>query len=742
MRDVVGTLDRPVETHGLTEVADFTIKADAKAFDILINGLYSDKIRAIIRETWSNAYDSHCAAGIPDRPFFSHLPERFDATYSVRDFGVSLTHEQVMHLYTSVFTSTKEDTNSQVGKFGLGSKTPFAYVDSFSVTAILDGEKRVYNAFKDERRIPRIALFVREPTDEENGLEISFAVKQQDIGAFNSAAHRVALGFDVVPDNNLGIQKVELDVAFEGNGWKVVKPDWRSGLQGALVRQGCVLYPVDKNALDAVKQSEAVASLTEETIIIDMPIGTVDITPSRESLSYDPITAKNLIVKFEEIAGQYLTQAIDKIQTSKTWFEAVSNRNAVLASITSKSMREFVKKRLSWRGRQVTEKVHVDAAVFKSLRRRGYDVSAVYAERKGRRNSAARYTTRGVDVSQMFHTTNLPVFIYSTGSSPKHLGHRLESAAKAHPHSDLYYISSFRPDSFGAKVIYTALGRPEDHTLFVNIEDFTYVKPDYQKTLASLNVWTGHKFDIPTRKVTEDQENVFYVHTFKGEAKRDDKEVGNRRVAKLWDALLSTKLIPHDAVLVGIPASRKDIARNIPDAWEDFFSYATNVVTEKFDAKTAARAQAALNIKSDSSDAGQITNFLISLLPHVSLVNAPDSIASTAITTIKNYGDAVPEDDLHLALKELIGELVPADEAAVLLADFDVTPHTEEFWRLVNNFNRAYPMLCVMLEQARRIYYSRNIDLDDSQVIEAFDYINMKDAQASDARENDLAWAA
>ena len=104
------------------EKAYFTIAANGKAFRTLIDGLYSNKIRAVIRELCSNAADSHIDAG-QTKPFKVSIPTSLDPVFRVRDFGTALRHDQVMHLYTTIFQSTKEETNTQTGQLGLGSKS-------------------------------------------------------------------------------------------------------------------------------------------------------------------------------------------------------------------------------------------------------------------------------------------------------------------------------------------------------------------------------------------------------------------------------------------------------------------------------------------------------------------------------------------------------------------------------------------------------------------------------------------
>ena len=105
---------------------EFKIRNSAKAFKILSDGLYSNKIKAVIRELSCNAVDSHVAANKADTPFEVHLPTVLEPWFSVRDFGLGLDGDQVENIYTTYFESTKTESNDFIGALGLGSKSPFS----------------------------------------------------------------------------------------------------------------------------------------------------------------------------------------------------------------------------------------------------------------------------------------------------------------------------------------------------------------------------------------------------------------------------------------------------------------------------------------------------------------------------------------------------------------------------------------------------------------------------------------
>jgi len=153
---ILTTAERPIERISTKTERQFTIKATGKAFRILSSGLYKDKILAIVRELSCNAYDAHVAVGTPTRPFDVHLPSVLEPHFSVRDYGPALSSDQIDNVFSTYFESTKTETNDQIGGLGLGCKSPLSYVDSFNVISRLEGFKRTYTVFFDEKDTPSI----------------------------------------------------------------------------------------------------------------------------------------------------------------------------------------------------------------------------------------------------------------------------------------------------------------------------------------------------------------------------------------------------------------------------------------------------------------------------------------------------------------------------------------------------------------------------------------------------------
>jgi ferritin len=323
-----------VVVHGAQQSGNFSIAANGKAFKILIDGLYSNKIQAIVRELSSNAFDAQIAASRGDKPFDLQLPNLLDPTFSVRDYGTSLSHDDIMGLYTTVFQSTKEDTNNAVGKFGLGSKTPFAYTDSFTVTAFMRGTKRVYGAYINVNGIPQISLMASEDTNELDGLMVSFPVNSKDCEQFRVETERVVRGFDVKPNvrgNQIDVSEVE--PIYTGSCFKIFK-----GHGVPRVRQGCVIYPINTTNLPK-PWNVAHENIFNTNILIDFPIGDLDVTPSRETLSYDDVTIKNIMDRAALIDAEIVAEYSERFAKVRTYYEAQcfqgDNGHQVLKSVQS-----------------------------------------------------------------------------------------------------------------------------------------------------------------------------------------------------------------------------------------------------------------------------------------------------------------------------------------------------------------------------------------------------------------------
>lgn len=275
-----------VRTSGI-ESKKFGIKLSRKMFRILSADLYSDKIKAVIRELSTNAADAHVAAGKATTPFEVHLPSIMEPWFSVRDYGTGLSQEQMESVYTQYGESTKTDSNEQTGCLGLGSKSPFAYTDSFTVESRYNGKLYIYSAYMSEDGSPALSepLTISD-TKDSNGLMIKFSVKTGDFHSFIERAVNVLRWFKVRPVvTGNHTFKYPLDTEYMIDTDKYSIPKSYTGQSYCLM--GNVCYPLEAWRFNDSGYNSKVVALLTYGVVVKVNIGDVDITASRESLSYD-----------------------------------------------------------------------------------------------------------------------------------------------------------------------------------------------------------------------------------------------------------------------------------------------------------------------------------------------------------------------------------------------------------------------------------------------------------------------
>jgi hypothetical protein len=320
----------------------FRIKASAKAFEILSSNLYSNPIQAIVRELSTNAADAHVAAGTQATPFKVHLPSLLEPTFSIRDLGTGLSHEEVMTLYTTYFDSNRSDSNDFTGALGLGSKSPYSYTDNYLVTSFYHGESRAYSMFKDEEGLPSVSLLSALPTDEPDGLLIEMAVRAQDFNAFYVAAQAYQYFSPRPQISGYSLELPSDEVVYEGTGWRLYDRPWHWGNQSIAI-MGNIGYPIVANA-------DRILGIG---LHIDFPIGSLDIAANRETLHYSKRTAAVIHEKAQLIrreAAKLAQESLDLIPT--LWEASLMAKEERRRETCQHHLRSVVLGTPKWRGQE------------------------------------------------------------------------------------------------------------------------------------------------------------------------------------------------------------------------------------------------------------------------------------------------------------------------------------------------------------------------------------------------------
>ncbi len=306
---IIGSAKSDVVVSGSVKNSGFKIQASSKAFEILSSNIYTHKIRAVIREISCNAHDAHVAAG-SDAQFDVHLPTHLEPWFSVRDYGLGLSDDDIREVFTTYFYSTKTNSNDYIGALGLGSKSPFCLVDSFAVTSYHNGMKRQYTCYKSEDGEPQIAMLSEAPTDRPTGLRIFVDVEQNSISKFREEAEYIYSFFNKLP--NINVPSV-LENLNKANKYVVDTPEFKAnfthGEQHAVM--GNVAYKIPYEYCDGLNID----------CNLYFNIGELSFDPGRENLSMDKKTIAAIKTRIESIKQNMRTYVEDIIESKPTVFE-------------------------------------------------------------------------------------------------------------------------------------------------------------------------------------------------------------------------------------------------------------------------------------------------------------------------------------------------------------------------------------------------------------------------------------
>lgn len=612
----LNTKPRNVQTQGLGDQTNFKIGVTGKAFEILSSGLYSDKILAIVRELSTNAYDAHVAAGSADKPFSVHLPNKLEPFFAIRDFGTGLSHDDIMTLYTTYFDSTKTDSNLFVGALGLGSKSPFSYTESFTVTSFFGGKKRFYSAHISSDGVPSIALMGENKTDEPNGLEIKIPVAERDFSEFLSRGAKIWQRFNPLPDikgapGEFKINPIEYSVT--GTGWGMVKDGTIH--TGSKAIQGLIAYPINASAIRGELSDFQRMIIERMPVEIEFEIGELDIAANREELGYNDVTIKNIKKKVNVVAKELVANVQAKFDACKTMWEAKKvyadlmgeNRysNPMVALITSKDVN------ITFKGEHLnTASFHVKLTYepgddsnrtlkpneFTKTVVHGFNVSA--HSRAGRVKSR-RYSKHTTNDSFYVGVDNDPVLFYND------LGNGAVGRVKHYVDTSIdlgkRMVFLFNCEN---KVEFNKIKRYMDGAKFRNVSELPKPKrkssgrgtsngPNFLNGYAWLNRtrWNSDRDSWGKEEVDLNKGGI-YVLTHNFEVLPQDGNtynlIGVRRFENLVDQARNAGLIDKDATIWGFPRGHsKRVVKH--GSWTNLFDLITTKIEQKIKAKNLAQ---------------------------------------------------------------------------------------------------------------------------------------------------------
>ena len=328
-------IDSTVESYGVIENQ---VGVDSRNIDflatLLTSNLYSNPLHSFLRETIANAWDSHVEANNTDTPVILLIEEtdkeegsysnsytpQFSYRLSIRDFGTGLSKERFETIYRNIGSSTKRDSNDYIGAFGIGRFSALACKDQVNITSFYSKKRYNYLMYKNGGKINIDQMSVTEG-DFKNGIEVSI----ENYKTKNSILEEAILQLQFF--KKLYIEYKGSDLNFKTFIEKFNNRKCHeysnfafmtiSSLSGIYVKMGSVLYGID---------NYKVAHLHSRDNCINVPIGSIDITPNRETIQYTDKTIETInqcCIKAKEELSNIVIKNISDFDSLIDFYTAV-----------------------------------------------------------------------------------------------------------------------------------------------------------------------------------------------------------------------------------------------------------------------------------------------------------------------------------------------------------------------------------------------------------------------------------
>ena len=302
-----------------------------RMMEMLVN-LYADRRLAVVREYVANAVDATRAAGSGE-PVAVMTPSLVEPNLVVSDRGTGMTCAEVEATFLAFAASSKRDSNELVGGLGVGAKSAWTLAESFLVDTVKVGCRTTVRA---ARNLEHQVLLADAPTDLPDGTTIIVPVEVAGhVDAWHQAVREVAAAHDA---GAVLVDGAPVDSLAGGPNWvgpvgfrRVERPD--RGV--VVVRSGGTLFSsvpeVTSRVLGAVGKVAG--------CVLELPIGSFDHTPSRESViaSQRTLAAVDAALGSYQVAYDALAQRITEL-AARDVAAAVALRTDTLAGVGNAAM--------------------------------------------------------------------------------------------------------------------------------------------------------------------------------------------------------------------------------------------------------------------------------------------------------------------------------------------------------------------------------------------------------------------
>jgi hypothetical protein len=307
-------VDSSLQTNKVTakeENLRFIIKS-------LTSNLYSDPIGSVVREYFSNCVDSVTRANTQEKIQINWIEGNLisgnSSAIQFIDYGTGLTKQQMKDIYLSIGESDKRNSSSEIGGFGLGSKSFVAYSNSMVVTSVRDGRICKFMIYKDDEGDLAYNEIMDQETSERNQTIVEIPARSGDKSKFFDAIERQLLFFDNFTIKGFSEELPPVEILDEDNNYVILK-----GESTSYILLGKVRYEINLDNITGINRVNSAG------IGLKFKIGELQPTPSRESIKLDEKSKVLIKAKFEEIKKALTTKVEKELETFNYFENAIAS---------------------------------------------------------------------------------------------------------------------------------------------------------------------------------------------------------------------------------------------------------------------------------------------------------------------------------------------------------------------------------------------------------------------------------
>jgi hypothetical protein len=276
--------------------------------------IYSNKIKAVVREYLCNAIDEHNKFEIRDAVQTGIRVENNENIFYVRDYAKGLSEEGVRSIFGMYFRSTKSKTNDSIGGFGVGSKAGHCYSDTFFVTSHFEGKKSTYTCVLGggDSGVPVGHIYkIDESETAETGLEVCVPVQNSDRYYFSEEIETFVYfspaNIQAQIGNNI-ITPTKTVKSFESEGvkFRLIEDKTVEHAVYFMFQMGGVTYQQVRH--------ERFFPIKNCILVVDVPVGSMSVPISRESFE-NTTSNKNFLLKVEKIINDLAEKDLAQFKT-------------------------------------------------------------------------------------------------------------------------------------------------------------------------------------------------------------------------------------------------------------------------------------------------------------------------------------------------------------------------------------------------------------------------------------------